>query len=406
MFRKKFLLSAGITLPFQIYDMRLTIDNVINGCYRGPRNREEIAFSPRHNDNNKEEKNMRNSLIGILGLLGAFAMIVPGCDSGTEDAVIATGTCTLGESQCEGNTAMVCLADGTWESTVCEEGFMCMGPHDDEVDHHCMPEMTEGGEATEEEGGEATEEVGGEATEEEGGEATEEEGGEATEEEGGEATEEEGGEATEEEGGEATEEEGGEATQEEGGEATQEEGGEATEEEGGEATEEEGGEATEEEGGEATEEEGGEATEEEGGEATEEEGGEATEEEGGEAVEEEGGEAVEEGGGEAVEEEGACTNDADFAIVTTIDVQGVLSANAIECFDLLSFSLDPECLLEKLTDETALSDTCAQCFVDTAICGAEFCQAECIDGGEDCLECSAEAGCTAELELCSGVSQP
>ena len=333
---------------------------------------------------------MRERLLAILGLLGALALVLGGCGSDSDE-----DGCTPGATKCEGNTVMVCDASGTFaEQQVCEEGFFCMDPHEGAPVHHCMPEgetMEEGGEAAMEEGGEAAVEEGGEAATEEGGEAATEEGGEAATEEGGEAATEEGGEAATEEGGEAATEEGGEAATEEGGEAATEEGGEAATEEGGEAATEEGGEAATEEGGEAATEEGGEAATEEGGE---------------EATTEEGGEAVVEEGGESTEAIGACTNEADNAIVDSIDVQGVLNDNALACLDIFANPvLDADCLLEKLTEQTGLGSECAQCFVDTALCGAEFCQLECMDGGDDCIECSTEAGCTAELEACSGLQQ-
>ena len=88
----------------------------------------------------------------------------------------------------------------------------------------------------------------------------------------------------------------------------------------------------------------------------------------------------------------------------SIDVQGVLQSLAMGC--LSGLSLDADCLLAGVTADTGLSDDCAMCFVDTAICGADNCLFECIDGGQDCIDCSTLAGCTAELEICTGLEAP
>ena len=129
-------------------------------------------------------------------------------------------------------------------------------------------------------------------------------------------------------------------------------------------------------------------------------------EEGGEATTEEGGEATTEEGGEATTAEGACTNPEDLAIVESIDIQDSLGEFAMQCVDISTFSLNPQCLIEKLLEKHDLSEECGMCFVDTAVCGADNCLTECMDQGQDCIDCSAEAGCVDALEECSGLQQP
>ena len=442
---------------------------------------------------------MRQSLFAVLGLLGAFALVMPGCGEDSEEETAAMA-CVEGETQCLDNAVQTCLADGTWESVECEEGMECMAPPDDMLGYHCMPMMEEGGEAAEE-GGEAAEE-GGEATE--GGEAAEE-GGEVAE-EGGEATE--GGEellsiaATAEAAGNfntllAAVEAGG-LTETLSGEGTftvfaptddafgalpegtvagvlaqpdvlnlilmyhildtvvmsetlmtltaattmadldlsievvdgavvlngtvnvtsvdilctngvihvidgvlmppepsGEEGGEEGTE-GGEAAE-EGGEATE-EGGEAAE-EGGEATE-EGGEATE-EGGEATEE-GGEATEEGGEEATE--GGEATTE--AICVEADMTMIATGSLPAEMEECGTDCFDILSFSVDLNCVDDCLSGK-GYTGECSTCLAEATVCNAD-CASDCaaLLGGdkesEECLACVTAAGCLEKIAECTG----
>ena len=103
--------------------------------------------------------------------------------------------------------------------------------------------------------------------------------------------------------------------------------------------------------------------------------------------------------------EGACTNPEDMAIVNSIDVQGELGSFATQCIDFASFSLDPDCLIEKLLEKHDLTTECGMCFVDTAVCGADYCLTECMDQGQDCIDCSEEAGCVDALEECSGLQQ-
>ena len=69
---------------------------------------------------------MRHSLTGILGLLG-IGTVTPGCDSESEDTRQPMEL--VHQRPCDGNTVMICLADGTWDS-MHEEGFYCMAPHD------------------------------------------------------------------------------------------------------------------------------------------------------------------------------------------------------------------------------------------------------------------------------------
>ncbi len=101
--------------------------------------------------------------------------------------------------------------------------------------------------------------------------------------------------------------------------------------------------------------------------------------------------------------EGACTNEADLAIVTTVDVTAAATTAGTECL----FAADPgACANEKVIDETGVSAGCSACYVEQILCAIDNCLAQCAppnQASEDCGTCRAEF-CTPLFEPCSGLA--
>lgn len=105
---------------------------------------------------------------------------------------------------------------------------------------------------------------------------------------------------------------------------------------------------------------------------------------------------------------GSCMNADDGQILATEDVAGATSTIATSCF--LGGATEDDayvaCALEALITETELSEGCAGCFVDSALCAKNNCLTECLSDPVACEECRATNGCTASFYECSGLPVP
>ena len=96
---------------------------------------------------------------------------------------------------------------------------------------------------------------------------------------------------------------------------------------------------------------------------------------------------------------GACTNQADFTIISSdptfqADVQKCATDN------MGASPATKNCIIT----QTGLSDACATCFGDTIKCAAQKCMMQCIadPNGQSCKECRAQ-NCDPSFVQCSGI---
>jgi hypothetical protein len=107
---------------------------------------------------------------------------------------------------------------------------------------------------------------------------------------------------------------------------------------------------------------------------------------------------------------GMCMNAEDGAILNDpeMDVAGVTTDAATACY--LGGATEDDayvaCTSEALIDETGLSDECADCFVQNALCAKNNCLVECLTDPVACETCRDENGCTSAFYECSGLPVP
>ena len=101
--------------------------------------------------------------------------------------------------------------------------------------------------------------------------------------------------------------------------------------------------------------------------------------------------------------EGACTNDADMAL-DLADVGAQTSTIATDCY--LGGATDDEayfqCATEGLIAATGVSEGCADCYVQNALCAKNNCLVPCLSDPDACTECRDENGCTDAFYMCTG----
>ncbi len=94
---------------------------------------------------------------------------------------------------------------------------------------------------------------------------------------------------------------------------------------------------------------------------------------------------------------GACTNSADDAVLSSIDVETEARMCGNRCFG------GAMCVTMCMED-LGLSNGCATCFGEVAQCTARNCALQCTGGDEArCTMCRMMAGCVTSFETCSGL---
>ena len=100
---------------------------------------------------------------------------------------------------------------------------------------------------------------------------------------------------------------------------------------------------------------------------------------------------------------GACTNASDMSLDLEIVGQKTTEI-ATNCY--LGGAVDDEayaeCAAEGLIDETNISEGCADCFVQNAVCAKNNCLVPCLSDPVACEECRIANGCTAAFFECAG----
>ncbi len=105
---------------------------------------------------------------------------------------------------------------------------------------------------------------------------------------------------------------------------------------------------------------------------------------------------------------GACTNAADQTAIAANDPAAVASSKGQACF-LSGKSEDAEfkqCTKEGVIADTGVTDGCADCYAEAALCAKNNCLAECLATAEQCATCREDAGCNAPFYTCSGLTPP
>ena len=96
--------------------------------------------------------------------------------------------------------------------------------------------------------------------------------------------------------------------------------------------------------------------------------------------------------------QGNCENDADAALLDTIDVETVAQDCIFEC--LAGF--DRTCLRECVQTNTGASAGCSDCFAEYGNCAGTRCLTQCVGGfNATCEDCLAD-NCSAQFETCAG----
>lgn len=99
--------------------------------------------------------------------------------------------------------------------------------------------------------------------------------------------------------------------------------------------------------------------------------------------------------------EDACANEADLAILPTLDFEGLVTSCLLNCWT------DQACLSACVAQETGLSEGCSSCLGAAGVCVAESCLDLCLQDptGQACLDCALDT-CGPGFEACSGVPLP
>ena len=106
------------------------------------------------------------------------------------------------------------------------------------------------------------------------------------------------------------------------------------------------------------------------------------------------------------EVEGVCQNERDCPLVESGEARLVAGECGLSC--LLSGGDDPNCPLDCMLEERELdmSDECATCYSEAAMCGIMECAAPCqAPESAACQECLLESGCRETFNECSGLEQ-
>ena len=90
-----------------------------------------------------------------------------------------------------------------------------------------------------------------------------------------------------------------------------------------------------------------------------------------------------------------------MSIIAETDVSAIAIAAAFECLGGDDLS---GCVLEKIQEQTSLTDGCAGCYLEQVDCAAQNCFALCVAdaAGEPCGTCLAD-NCSALFDVCSGL---
>lgn len=106
------------------------------------------------------------------------------------------------------------------------------------------------------------------------------------------------------------------------------------------------------------------------------------------------------------EVDGVCQNAMDCPFVESGEARDVAGQCGLSC--LLSGGEDPECPVTCMLEERelAMSNECATCYGDAAVCGIMMCAAPCMmPESAACQECLMESGCRETFNECSGLEQ-
>ena len=109
----------------------------------------------------------------------------------------------------------------------------------------------------------------------------------------------------------------------------------------------------------------------------------------------------------------ACRNTGDCTLIDTQKVRRLAKECALSCRGTSNCSEAEVCNQNCLHSATMqqlggmLSNECAGCYAQAALCGLENCYAECADDADslDCVECSFKKGCRLPFERCSGLDR-
>ena len=99
--------------------------------------------------------------------------------------------------------------------------------------------------------------------------------------------------------------------------------------------------------------------------------------------------------------DGACTNDADMAILDSLDSEQIATSCAIECIGQPDMET---CSANCISNATGLSAECIDCFVGVVMCTVQHCVGFCSVNPESdaCVSCRAEH-CVPAFEECTGL---
>jgi hypothetical protein len=97
---------------------------------------------------------------------------------------------------------------------------------------------------------------------------------------------------------------------------------------------------------------------------------------------------------------GACIDEADQAIIMSVDIQG----QCVSC--VLGCMTDVDCLAGCVHDHTGLSEACSACYAEATICIYSNCLSPCLSDPESaaCVECREASGCDGAFQACSGMA--
>jgi hypothetical protein len=102
------------------------------------------------------------------------------------------------------------------------------------------------------------------------------------------------------------------------------------------------------------------------------------------------------------EAEGACNNAADLAVISTADVAQLSQDAAFAC--LQGFSVDLQCVIDTLVEDSGMTLECAGCFGEQAVCVASNCAFQCFSPASQSCEDCRNANCTPLFEPCAGIA--
>lgn len=100
---------------------------------------------------------------------------------------------------------------------------------------------------------------------------------------------------------------------------------------------------------------------------------------------------------------GACDNEADLAILETVDAESAANECGVGCLNADDIHA---CSETCIVAETGLSQPCASCFADVVVCVVEQCFFPCSQPESPACAACIESACIPPLEACSGLDLP